>query len=74
MEEDLKSKVDNLQSQISMLNLELAAIQKLCKHPKEYESIRNSNPGGTFIMRKMCDICQSVIGYPSQDDMDKLLK
>lgn len=58
-------------SEIKSLEKELEEIQISCSHPTY--SIKNSpqSAESNFCLRKICDDCQAVLGYPNQEEINK---
>ena len=59
---------------IKSLEKELEAIQSACPHP-DY-TVRNFNIHGSnnFSVKRVCDLCQADIGYPTQEEVNLWIK
>lgn len=59
---------------IKTLGKELEAIQSACTHP-DY-TVKNFNIHGSsnFSVRRVCDLCQADIGYPTQEEINTWIK
>jgi hypothetical protein len=57
--------------EIKSLEKELIGIQESCSHPKY--TVKNCQDSSTrcFSLKRICDACQSDLGYPSQQETDK---
>jgi hypothetical protein len=71
MAPDLKSIVDQIQTQISELQKQLDEIQAECNHPRENMIIKNINPTGASVVRKICGKCGAHVGFPSSSELDE---
>lgn len=67
--QDISSTTNKIVNEIKSLEKELEEIQKNCLHPSY--SIKNSPQSGegSFYLRKICDDCQLILGYPNQDEI-----
>jgi hypothetical protein len=71
--DDFKSKLESIQTQIKLLQIELEAIKSICRHPIESEVIRDLNPSGGSNLQKVCGHCGKSKGFPTPDEIDKYL-
>ena len=57
--------------EIKSLEKELSGIQESCSHPKY--TVKNCQDSSTrgFSLKRICDTCQSDLGYPTQQETDK---
>lgn len=69
-EEQIKQQADKLEKSIKDQVKELQDIQYSCAHPKESIKIKDTNPGGASEVRKYCDLCGHVLGYPTKKELD----
>jgi len=69
-EEVIKKQATELENSIKEKTKELEVVQNSCKHPEESVKIRDINPGGASDIRKYCDLCGHVLGYPNKQEMD----
>lgn len=70
-QEDIKQQVNKLEDSIKEQVKELKEIQNACKHPNESIKIKDANPTGASDIRKCCDLCGHVLGYPSKEELDE---
>lgn len=70
-EKDISTTAQKIVSEIKSLEKELESIQESCTHPSS--SIKNSASNGesSFCLRRICDTCQAVVGYPSTEEINK---
>ena len=66
-----RSDVEELEQVIKKTTKELDELQKNCSHPKESVKIKDINPESSSDIRKICGICNHILGYPSKEEMDK---
>ena len=64
--DETKKNVNKLKEEVNKLNSEIEEIQDSCRHP-EY-SIKNTSDSSAVI-RRVCDECNAVIGYPTNDEL-----
>lgn len=66
---NISSTTNKIVNEIKSLEKELEEIQNSCYHPSY--SIKNPphSGEGSFYLRKICDDCQLVLGYPSQEEI-----
>ena len=73
-DQDISSTTKKIVNEIKTLEKELMEIQDRCPHPKY--TIKNSQ--GTkdsgFCLRRICDECQAVVGYPSPEEINQWTK
>jgi len=62
------SMVEALQQVIKETEKQIEDIQKDCEHVR---SVKNINATGAADLRVVCSKCQHVIGYPTQEEIDK---
>lgn len=69
--QDISGTTKKIVNEIKTLEKELEAIQNSCQHLNY--SVKNSpnSNDGSFCLRKICDDCQSILGYPSQEEINK---
>jgi hypothetical protein len=67
---DISVTTQKIVKEIKSLEKELETIQDSCDHPSS--SIKNSPAKGesSFCLRKICDKCQAVVGYPNPDEIN----
>lgn len=65
MEEDKKKKINDIKDTIKSLKTDLKELQNTCTHSEDiikFDIKTNS-------VRKICRICQKIIGYPTEDEL-----
>lgn len=65
--QDLPVSAQKIIEEIKSLEKELSELQESCSHPKY--TIRNCQ--NSFSLKRICDVCQSDLGYPTQQETDK---
>lgn len=72
--QEIFNSTERIIENIKSLEKELEAIQSACPHP-DY-TVRNFNlhGGSSFSVRRICDQCQSDIGYPTQEEINDWIK
>ena len=72
--QDISSTTKKIVNEIKSLEKELMEIQESCSHPSY--TIKNSQSTGDsgFCLRKICDECQAVVGYPSPEEINQWTK
>ena len=65
--QDLPVSAQKIIEEIKSLEKELSGLQESCLHPKY--TIRNCQ--NSFSLKRICDVCQSDLGYPTQQETDK---
>lgn len=68
--EVIKKQATELEKSIKEKTKELQEVQNSCKHPTESVRIKDMNPSGASDIRKYCDLCGHVMGYPNKQEMD----
>lgn len=73
-DENLKRKTKDLQLLIEKYKKELDKVRSECNHlDSELKVVQNkSEISGN--LRKVCVICNKIVGYPSQSDIDTFYK
>jgi len=69
-QEVIKKQASDLEKSIKEKTKELEVVQNSCKHPEESIKLKDINPSGASDIRKYCDSCGHVLGYPSKPEMD----
>jgi hypothetical protein len=59
---------------IKSLEKELEVIQSACPHPDYTVKNFNIHGSSSFSVRRICDQCQSDIGYPTQEEVNAWIK
>jgi hypothetical protein len=69
--QDISKSTQKIVNEIKTLEKELEEIQNSCSHSNY--SIKNSpqGPENGFCLRRICDACQAVLGYPTQEEINK---
>jgi RNase P subunit RPR2 len=69
-EKELKDKASKLRDDISKQTSELAQVQEKCTHPEEkLKFVPTAN--GSSSLRVTCEVCNKVLRYPSDNDLEK---
>lgn len=63
--ENIKNDVNDIKNQIKSLNNDLVEIQSNCTHEK---TVLKYNEESKNVL-KLCDNCEKVIGYPTQEEL-----
>ena len=69
-EKNLKKKTENLQLLIEKYKKELDNVRNDCKHPESKLKVVTKESGTSGSLRIVCVICEKIIGYPSQKDIE----
>ena len=57
------------------IDKEIEKLQKSCKHPsKSIKSVRERLDSQTMVVRWTCDTCFSIVGIPSDNELQNYLK
>jgi hypothetical protein len=67
--QDVSASAQKIVSEIKSLEKELEIIQSTCIHPTY--SIKDSPFENSFSLRRICDQCHAVIGYPNTEEINK---
>ena len=68
--EEIKRKRYELNEKLKKTEEELKNLRKSCKHSEI--KVKDINFGhGRLELRKICEFCEKVIGFPSKDDLKK---
>ena len=67
--EEISKKSTELISQIDSLKKELDELISNCKHEEHIIKLVSTD-GSTSRLRKVCKICKSIIGYPSNEEYE----
>jgi len=65
MEEDKKKKINDIKDTIKSLKTDLKELQNNCTHSEDTIKFHAK----TNSVRKICNICQKIIGYPTEDEL-----
>ena len=65
--QDLPVSAQKIIEEIKSLEKELSELQESCSHPK----YTTRNCQNSFSLKRICDVCQSDLGYPTQQETDK---
>lgn len=68
--ESIKKEAEELERTIKDATKALDDLQKTCSHPDEYIKIKDINPENATELRKVCDTCGHVLGYPSKEELE----
>lgn len=69
-EEVIKKQATELEKSIKEKVKELQEVQSSCNHPEESIKIKDMNPGGASDIRRYCDLCGHLLGYPTKKELD----
>ena len=68
-------KINNLFAKKQKIEKEIAILQKSCNHRKKsVKQVRERVDSSSPSIRYVCDECFIVLGYPTQQDIDKFFK
>ena len=68
-------KVATLLGERQKIEKEIEEIQRSCKHPtKSIKNIRERLDSQTMVVRWACDTCFSIVGIPSDNELQNYLK
>jgi hypothetical protein len=69
--QDISITTQKIVNEIKSLEKELESLQNSCSHSNY--TIKNSpqGPENGFSLRRICDVCQAVLGYPTQEETNK---
>lgn len=69
--QDSPASAQKIIEEIKSLEKELIGIQESCLHPKY--TVKNCQDSSTrgFSLKRICDACQSDLGYPTQQETDR---
>jgi hypothetical protein len=68
-------KVATLLGERQKIEKEIEEIQRSCKHPtKSIKNIRERLDSQTMVVRWTCDTCFSIVGIPSDNELQNYLK
>ena len=68
-------KVAALLGERQKIEKEIEEIQRSCKHPtKSIKNIRERLDSQTMVVRWTCDTCFSIVGIPSDNELQNYLK
>ena len=72
--QEIFDSTERIINNIKSLEKELEAIQSACLH-SDY-TVKNFNIHGSsnFSLRRVCDLCQADIGYPTQEEVNSWIK
>ena len=70
-EQGTSSSAQKIVEDIKALEKELDTIQSSCSHTSH--TIKNCPQGAdnSFNLRKVCDVCQAYVGYPSPEEISR---
>jgi len=68
-------KVASLIEEKRKITKEIEEIQRSCKHPtKSIKNVRERLDSQTMVVRWTCDTCFSIVGIPSDNELQNYLK
>jgi len=65
---------DRIITNIKSLEKELEAIQSACHHPDYTVKNFNIHGNNNFSVKRVCDLCQADIGYPTKEEVNLWIK
>ena len=66
--------INDLFSKKQKIEKQIIDLQKKCKHTKKIiKSVRENEAGSNFVIRWVCEDCESIIRYPTQQEISKYL-
>lgn len=68
----IRNSVEEIRKILKEKNKELNEIQSNCIHPKLI--LKDIHPSNLCDIRKCCEVCGRVLGYPSQEELDKWIR
>lgn len=67
----ITNRVKEIRALMSNLHTELEELISSCNHPDGYViKLVNDRTGNNAGLRRVCEICDSAVGYPSQTEID----
>ena len=67
-------KVASLIQKRREISKEIRDLQKNCKHlQKSIKSIQENEDSSTFIIRWICDECETLVGIPKDEELNEYL-
>jgi peptidoglycan hydrolase CwlO-like protein len=68
-------KIAKLLEKRQKIEKEIEKLQKSCQHSiKSIKNVRENLDSSTTVIRYVCDECNKIIGYPSNEDINDFLK
>lgn len=65
---EIEQEIKKRKEEVNILNERISELQEMCKHTET--DIKNVSTG-VFTLRKVCDICDKIIGYPTNSELKK---
>jgi len=70
--ENISNRVKEIKNSIAILNKELSELTLDCRHSDGYNiKLIIKNDGSRVGLRKICDICDNIIGYPTSNEKNE---
>ena len=71
----LNKKVSSLLEKKRLISKEIEDLQNMCKHiNKVIKSIKENEDTSTFIIRRVCEDCDKIIGMPTHQEIFNYLE
>ena len=67
-----RKKVEQLLSDKRNIEKQIEQIQAECKHSKQV--IKQVADGSSFAIRRVCESCGHIVGYPSSEEIQNFLQ
>jgi len=71
-DEQVKRHIGHLEGIIKEAQKEIDELRDSCRHTSV--SIKDINPEGGSTLRKVCDVCGRILGYPGHSDLEEYRK
>jgi len=65
---EIEQEIKKHKEEVNILNERISELQEMCKHTEI--DIKNINTS-VFTLRKVCNICDKIIGYPTNSELKK---
>ena len=67
-------KVDSLIAKKREISKEIENLQNNCKHPKKsIRSTKEYEASSTFVIRRVCEDCNNIVGIPTHQEIFEFL-
>ena len=67
-------KVASLLEKKRLISKEIENLQNMCKHKnKVIKSTKENEDTSTFIIRRVCEDCDKIVGMPTQQEISEFL-
>ena len=65
---EIEQEIKKYKEEVNILNERINELQEMCKHTET--DIKNVSTS-VFTLRKVCNICDKIIGYPTNSELKK---